>query len=366
MGMAASQARFLSLTARKSNVEYQGQQVNQERTALANESANLYTQLNNLEVPTPPIVEDFKKTEYSFTSSKVNGENKTFRLNEIVSRPDGDYAVLFTDETYYTSSLVNLGKNGGTISGRGELTNEEEAMYSKYFEDIDDNFTGKKISTILGEFPIFSGSAADYANELCYIADPNEGGNTNFRDTYLTKNEKTGKYEVITGDEAPMVYFYIDNDGKRCFLDPSDMNDDTPKNTSTALYVTSGTTTTQKEYKVTYYNKNDLGRLTSISIETDRKNGEEPIIETFELNVATVQDEDAYNQAMLDYEYKKSAYEKATSDINAKTATIQSEDKTLELHLKQLDTEQSAIKTEMDAVKKVADDNVEATFKTFG
>lgn len=32
MGLAASQARFLSLTARKSDIEYKGQQLNQERT----------------------------------------------------------------------------------------------------------------------------------------------------------------------------------------------------------------------------------------------------------------------------------------------------------------------------------------------
>ena len=35
MGMAASQARYLGLTARKTNVEYEGQQINQARTALA-------------------------------------------------------------------------------------------------------------------------------------------------------------------------------------------------------------------------------------------------------------------------------------------------------------------------------------------
>ncbi len=45
MGMAASQARFLGLTARKTNVEYEGQQVNQQRTALSNRSANYYTHI---------------------------------------------------------------------------------------------------------------------------------------------------------------------------------------------------------------------------------------------------------------------------------------------------------------------------------
>ena len=41
MGMAASQARHLALVARKSNCEYEGQQINQARTALANQSADL-------------------------------------------------------------------------------------------------------------------------------------------------------------------------------------------------------------------------------------------------------------------------------------------------------------------------------------
>ena len=43
MGMAASQARYLALTARKTNTEWEGQQINQARTALANQSANLLT-----------------------------------------------------------------------------------------------------------------------------------------------------------------------------------------------------------------------------------------------------------------------------------------------------------------------------------
>ena len=41
MGMAASQARYLGLQARKTNTEYEGQHVNQQRTALANQSAEI-------------------------------------------------------------------------------------------------------------------------------------------------------------------------------------------------------------------------------------------------------------------------------------------------------------------------------------
>ena len=54
MGLAASQARFLTLTARKSNIEYQGQQINQQRTVLANKSADVVNKMLELKPPVPP------------------------------------------------------------------------------------------------------------------------------------------------------------------------------------------------------------------------------------------------------------------------------------------------------------------------
>ena len=59
MGLSASQTRFLQLTARQSNVEYQGQQINQSRTELANQSAGLYKKMMMLEMPIPPSQYDF-------------------------------------------------------------------------------------------------------------------------------------------------------------------------------------------------------------------------------------------------------------------------------------------------------------------
>lgn len=54
MGLAASQARFLTLTARKSNIEFQGQQINQNRTVLANKSADVVNKMLALTPPVPP------------------------------------------------------------------------------------------------------------------------------------------------------------------------------------------------------------------------------------------------------------------------------------------------------------------------
>ena len=85
----------------------------------------------------------------------------------------------------------------------------------------------------------------------------------------------------------------------------------------------------------------------------------------YSLNTETVTNEEAYQDAMNEYNYKVHQYEKTIADINAKTSIIQQEDRTLELRLKQLDTEQNALATEMDAVKKVISDSVEKVFKTF-
>jgi len=52
MGMVASQGRFLMLTAKKTDVEFQGQQVNQARMELANKSAAINNTILSLPVPT--------------------------------------------------------------------------------------------------------------------------------------------------------------------------------------------------------------------------------------------------------------------------------------------------------------------------
>ncbi len=53
MGFAASQARFLTLTARKSDLELSGQFINQARMALANTSGALFQIMTNLEPESP-------------------------------------------------------------------------------------------------------------------------------------------------------------------------------------------------------------------------------------------------------------------------------------------------------------------------
>ena len=66
MGMAASQARLLSITARKSSNEFSGQQINQQRVTLSNNANAIWTNMLTIQVPTPPSSQDYKKTVYKF------------------------------------------------------------------------------------------------------------------------------------------------------------------------------------------------------------------------------------------------------------------------------------------------------------
>ena len=94
MGMAASQARFLGLTARKTNTEYEGQQINQQRTTLSNQSANYYNQLLGMTVPTPPSTADFTKTVYTFSDGAL-----TNSITALIAQADGNYLISY-NRTY--------------------------------------------------------------------------------------------------------------------------------------------------------------------------------------------------------------------------------------------------------------------------
>ncbi len=106
MGMSASQARFLSLTARKSNTEYQGQQINQARTVLSNQSSNLFNKMLELSVPTAPNKASYTRVGYNYTDS--NG--KLVTLTETKKTDDGSTYLFNLNEqqeslTFKTGSL---------------------------------------------------------------------------------------------------------------------------------------------------------------------------------------------------------------------------------------------------------------------
>ena len=116
MGMSASQARLLSLQARQSNLEYQGQQINQERTILSQQCTALYNSLLAMTVPTPPSTQDFTKVEYA---GKNGTTTYSFTASDVKPGKDGGYNIKlgYTD---YGNSLVR--NNGYATTSQGYET----------------------------------------------------------------------------------------------------------------------------------------------------------------------------------------------------------------------------------------------------
>ena len=433
MGMAASQARYLALTARKTNTEWEGQQINQARTALANQSANLFNQLLALEVPNAPKTTDYTELQYSYS----DGENESVIDSwQQLSTADPNYNYIVNHYYYadvYTGSKKLL--ENPQVQTKGELTindfkdqnptvtyNANDNTYTittadgntKTYSAIGDYTQDKKLENALRDFETAKDMAqADgvlttdgvygyqdsngtwhffLEDEIAEPKDystvyvPSYVGNSKLNElTELTEDQAAELAQILKDckDTSISEYLSFDNDGNLVYngegIYTFDLQGKTYFTTEKDLY---NSMQTQYEYekpidvqeKLAYYSASYIktkieetnhalletdgnGRFTSVKFDDDSV--------VYSLNVETVTDEAAYQDAMNEYLYKKEEYEKTIADINAQTSIIQQEDRTLELRLKQLDTEQNALATEMDAVKKVIKDNVEKTFKTF-
>ncbi len=77
MGIAASSARYLMLLARQSDVEFEGQQLQQSILDLSKQSSELFQQQLDLKPPTAPMESDYIDIEYTFTYTTSDGTPTT-------------------------------------------------------------------------------------------------------------------------------------------------------------------------------------------------------------------------------------------------------------------------------------------------
>lgn len=147
MGMSASQARYLSLTARKSDLEYRGQQINQSRLMLSNQSANLYSSMLSMSVPTPPVETDYMKDVYTFsmngdtvtlTSSKLSMGRDGYNYDIIYSRPESKNILASSATSDVQKSITRKASNGSASSENVKI----KVGYKN--ADGDETFTSNK------------------------------------------------------------------------------------------------------------------------------------------------------------------------------------------------------------------------------
>ena len=399
MGMAASQARFLGLTARKTNTEYEGQQINQQRTTLSNQSANYYNQLLGMTVPVPPSVADYTKTTYTFEDGSLSNS-----ISTMVAQKDGKYLISYTASWTNDFSVVST-----IYTRKGEEGNYDYYVGAKKLRELgtlsDDVYSYDVTYEITDEAGEKHDATAktkyDKEKDQYYISDDKgnrqiitpKTGTTPSKyydgdDEYLKtlsleqidkmleeeekyKTQLTNKYgasangymvryvqNTSTGTWSP---YFVNKD---VLVAENTKFSDTGSSQSAIKTYTIGSAKETEEIKgvEARLEQDSTGRIISVTLNPD-----DPATKvTYAVTTNTVTDQAKYDDAMNQYEYDKYEYDQSIQNINAKIEVIQSEDKNLELRLKQLDTEQDAIQTEMDAVQKVIEKNTESTFKTFG
>lgn len=340
MGMAASQARLIELTSRKTDVEYQGQQINQQRTMLANESAEIFSELMNLQVPTAPSSTDYTTTSYTFSDgtnkctindggiSALTGDPE-YNAKVTYSYPTTNYKSMDKVRTDLTINRITDGTTttywvGNTKLSTVSTTNTTSTTTTTdktALTQIDKDFAGRDIATdIEGNNPIYKYSSG---NTSYYLS------STEIDNLLITGSISTTSSTTTTSYTGTLNNYY-------------------------AADITSNITTTEKAY-VTY---SSSGRASNVQLASISGS-------SFDLTATSTTNENAYNDAVNEYEYQQQQYEQKVTNLNAKTSTVEAQDRVLEMKLKQLDTEQEALQTELDSVKKVIDKNIEQTFKTF-
>ncbi len=324
MGMAASQARYLGITARKINIEYEGQQVNQQRTALANESAGLFRRLMSLDSPVPPTQSDYYTDVYQYNDpTTTDGKVTVSSVTPNEGTDPQTYTVIakYKEEVpqYNVSSNQTVYVNSSSSGNRIYLSNGNNYELSNSITDLPQAMLDE-----LNKNPNLT-----YTNETTdqYYMFTNSSNNS----TYYINATKTGFDPTTAGSQTVDLLSSMSVEQEKT----KTISNATMGTSSSGLYNSIGWT---DEDGYEYY---------------------------YDLSVAQEYDEQAYNDAMDQYNIDKVKYEKEVADINAKTEELQETDRTLELKLKQLDTEQEALQTELDSVKKVIDKNVENVFKTF-
>ena len=387
MGMAASQARFLGLTARKTNVEYEGQQVNQQRTALANQSANYYNDLLGMTVPTPPSVSDFTKTVYTF-----NDGNLSNSISSLIAQANGAYLVSYVSKWMNDYTPVSAG-SGILTQHDVNGTPADPTDDDYYFGSVKLRTLGTVILEDTNTTPStprivrYDGTQWEYDNNGTWttISDINDYIIPQNTDEYLKSLSWDQLAKLLT--EEPELETMLNN---KYGTPTNGWLVRYEQNTSTGTWSPifydkdvvqdasySGTGTSQSnipQYKMGSAEEVEEIRGVEARLEQDATgryinitlNPGDPNEVTYALTTNTVTDQQAYDDAMNQYEYDKNKYDQAIQEINTKIEIIQAQDKNLELRLKQLDTEQDAISQEMDAVTKVVEKNIEKTFNTFG
>ena len=378
MGMAASQARLLTITARMHDVEYQAQSIQNAKVQLATKSDEVYQDYLEALDATTLTVKDYNGNTISanfnnlFGIDAVDTKNKYTLFDEngriVVEDDIADGYNTFVktgDDDAYAFAMWMLNPNGGNPEDLDLTDSENEiAKGTTNLNEKPDELS--KILSNLGDKNIKC--KADLMNE---ITSAKNGGDEErakkLQEAYDEYNaiEKSYRYKLYQ-QNAEDVFNKQYGEDAAGYFDKSDFQYyvrkyNEIKQAGGCVSISDfdgelgGGASTDGEWL-----KNQLssGKMSISIVNTDSKNGDISFNTT---SIAT----DSYVGETTTTTIDKRAYAKAEAEYEHETKAIDAKDKKYDNELSKLETEREALKTEYDSVKKVISDNIERTFGIF-
>ena len=323
MGLAASQARLLSLTARMHDIEYKAQKLEAQKLQMANKSQQVYNEYED--------ALNEQKIQYKIIGADGSASYKDATVKDLVTatgEAKSDYIMhnIATNQMYCTAAQIEAFNkaNGATADGDGKYT------ATTYKQNDKGEYVQKD-----GKTPV-----ADQNN-------PAADGVVIRTETATTKAELFAK---LMGDElgASSSYQTLFKEMEECVAKHNGKPEDAFINVAAAT----GDIKDQFESSTYLTNMINEGFIVLHKMTGDNITGAAD-----EVNVAT----DAALQQVSD----ETKLKKAEAKYEADMAKINAKDKKFDTDIAALEQERNAIKTEIDTLKTVAKDNVERTFKLF-
>ena len=155
MGLAASQARLLLLTARKSDLEYRAQQITNSEMILAMQTEEVAREYSNkLSNQTLKYINASDSTEIEITAANLYDLSATGMKLQIYCGKDENGNPVWMDWTpngetdgyEYIGDDPELKKEGGITDQEWDcLSDEDQGNYRKHYISYTNNYTGPEI-----------------------------------------------------------------------------------------------------------------------------------------------------------------------------------------------------------------------------
>ena len=429
MGMAASQARLLTITARQHDVEYKAQSIQNAKIQLATQQDEAYKDYLEALDATTLTVKDWEGNRIPATFNNLCGFNgvdiatgnqyifhdskgKLIVPEDIKTKYDSfrNYSVGTGTTAPYVFAYYALGvdiTDEGFLDNIGNAESEIATKYSAPNQEAIDEVLQSIVSLMQGKLTMSA----------------EEGGN-NYKDLgYITSLYNQSKDKFIDGLLSELCYVYDENgkpiegqyqdrlnvkDIAEGLLKAKEKLEQLTRPNLYGIYRTHAEEVFTKAGYAEKFNQDKFDYYVQWFKNIEASGGECISIDDYDGTIAGYEDEKPHagddseclqnmiqcgkitislvktdkktgavtlpstgvpSDSILEYTttttIDKSAMAKAEAEYEHKNKQINQKDKQYDMDLAKLDTERSALKKEYDSITKVIDDNIERTFGIF-